>query len=224
MTGTVARSWSACLRLSPPRGMIRSTVSFCVASSASSSRPPPATRPMHPDGSPALVAASAAICASASAIASGAAFFTAVSACASTRAARLADAATSVGLEMAVAMALKGSEGRFSVHDEIVAVHRLVGGAREDLAHGLRLQADHAPQLGGGVVADALRERASGRGLAVGARGDLDGVARVELADHLDDADGKQARAPLAHGARGAGVDHERAARRLCVLAPQPEA
>ena len=65
MTGTVARSWSACLRLSPPRGMIRSTVSFCVASSASSSRPPPATRPMHPDGSPALVAASAAICASA---------------------------------------------------------------------------------------------------------------------------------------------------------------
>ena len=37
---------------SPPRGMIRSTVPFCVASSASSSRPPPATRLTQPSGSP----------------------------------------------------------------------------------------------------------------------------------------------------------------------------
>ena len=44
--------------------MIRSTVSVCVASSASSSRPPPATRLSAPSGRPAATAASAAIWAS----------------------------------------------------------------------------------------------------------------------------------------------------------------
>ncbi len=53
MTGTVATSCSAAFNPSPPRGMIRSTVSLWVASSASSSRPPPATRLTHPSGSPA---------------------------------------------------------------------------------------------------------------------------------------------------------------------------
>ena len=65
MTGTVATACSACLRLSPPRGMIRSTVSPWVASSASSSRPPPATMLTQPSGSPAATADSAAIWASA---------------------------------------------------------------------------------------------------------------------------------------------------------------
>ena len=61
MTGTLATFWSAAFKPSPPRGTIRSTVSLWVASSASSSRPPPATRPTHPSASPAPTAASAAI-------------------------------------------------------------------------------------------------------------------------------------------------------------------
>ena len=61
----MATACSAAFKPSPPRGMIRSTVSFCVASSASSSRPPPATRLTQPSGSPAATAASAAIWASA---------------------------------------------------------------------------------------------------------------------------------------------------------------
>ena len=65
MTGTVATACSASFRPSPPRGMIRSTLSRWVASSASSSRPPPATRLTQPSGSPAATAASEAICASA---------------------------------------------------------------------------------------------------------------------------------------------------------------
>ncbi len=64
MTGTVATAMSACLRPSPPRGMIRSTVSRCVASSASSSRPPPATSPTAAAGSPASATASRTIWAS----------------------------------------------------------------------------------------------------------------------------------------------------------------
>ena len=44
--------------------MIRSTTPSCVASSASSSRPPPATSAIAPSGTPAAVAASAAIAAS----------------------------------------------------------------------------------------------------------------------------------------------------------------
>ena len=48
--GTVATSVSAFFSPSPPRGMIRSTSSSWVASSASSSRPPPATRPIAPSG------------------------------------------------------------------------------------------------------------------------------------------------------------------------------
>jgi hypothetical protein len=44
--------------------MIKSTLPCCVASSASSPRPPPATRLTQPSGSPAATAASPAICAS----------------------------------------------------------------------------------------------------------------------------------------------------------------
>ena len=40
MTGTVATASSAFFSPSPPRGITRSTSPFCVASSASSSRPP----------------------------------------------------------------------------------------------------------------------------------------------------------------------------------------
>ena len=64
MTGTVATAFSAAFRPSPPRGKIRSTTPSCVASSASSSRPPPATSPIAPSGTPAPDAASAAIVAS----------------------------------------------------------------------------------------------------------------------------------------------------------------
>ena len=60
----MATSLSAAFRPSPPRGMIRSTLSLCVASSASSSRPPPATRLTQPGGNPAATDASEAICAS----------------------------------------------------------------------------------------------------------------------------------------------------------------
>ena len=63
MTGTVATAFSAAFRPSPPRGMIRSTTPSWVASSASSSRPPPATSPIAPAGTPAPSAASAAIAA-----------------------------------------------------------------------------------------------------------------------------------------------------------------
>ena len=61
MTGTVATPLSAFFSPSPPRGMMRSTTPFWVASSASSSRPPPATRTIAPSGMPALSAASAAM-------------------------------------------------------------------------------------------------------------------------------------------------------------------
>ena len=61
MTGTVATAVSAFFRPSPPRGMIRSTSRPGVASSASSSRPPPATRRDRALGQAGRVAASAAI-------------------------------------------------------------------------------------------------------------------------------------------------------------------
>ncbi len=61
MTGTVATPFSAAFSPSPPRGMIRSTTPSWVASSASSSRPPPATSDTDPAGRPDPRAASAAI-------------------------------------------------------------------------------------------------------------------------------------------------------------------
>ena len=54
MTGTVATPFSAAFSPSPPRGMMRSTTPSWVASSASSSRPPPATSTIAPAGTPAL--------------------------------------------------------------------------------------------------------------------------------------------------------------------------
>ena len=57
MTGTVATSFSAAFRPSPPRGMIRSTTPVWVASSASSDRSPPSSRASAPAGRPAAVAA-----------------------------------------------------------------------------------------------------------------------------------------------------------------------
>ena len=64
MTGTVATADSAAFRPSPPRGTMRSTSPSWVASSASSSRPPPATSETAPSGRPAAVAASRATAAS----------------------------------------------------------------------------------------------------------------------------------------------------------------
>lgn len=58
MTGTVATPFSAFFSPSPPRGMTRSTTPLWVASSASSSWPPPATSETAPSGTPAAVAAS----------------------------------------------------------------------------------------------------------------------------------------------------------------------
>ena len=58
MTGTVATPFSAAFSPSPPRGMMRSTTPSWVASSASSSRPPPATSTIAPAGTPASAAAS----------------------------------------------------------------------------------------------------------------------------------------------------------------------
>jgi hypothetical protein len=58
MTGTVATPLSALLSPSPPRGTMRSTTPVCVASSASSVWPRPATSETAPSGTPAAVAAS----------------------------------------------------------------------------------------------------------------------------------------------------------------------
>ncbi len=63
MTGTVA-PFSAAFSPSPPLGMIRSMTPACVASSANSSCPPPATSERVPAGNPAAEAASAATAAS----------------------------------------------------------------------------------------------------------------------------------------------------------------
>ena len=52
---------------------------------------------------------------------------------------------------------------------------------------------------------------------------DLDGVAGVEAALDLDDADRQQRGAALAQRPRGAGVDAQRAVRGLGVLQPQLE-
>ncbi len=64
MTGTFATALSAAFRPSPPRGMIRSITPSCVASSASSSRPPPATSDSDPAGRPSASTASEATAAS----------------------------------------------------------------------------------------------------------------------------------------------------------------
>ena len=53
MTGTVATPFKAAFRPSPPRGMIKSITPDWVASSESSSWPPPATSAITPSGSPA---------------------------------------------------------------------------------------------------------------------------------------------------------------------------
>src|SRR4051795_5165652 len=58
MTGTVAYSMSAFLRPSPPRGISRSITPACVATSRSSSRPPPATITTASGGTPTLATAS----------------------------------------------------------------------------------------------------------------------------------------------------------------------
>ena len=58
MTGTVACSFSAAFRPSPPRGMIRSTRPSWVAISRSSSRSPPATSEIAAAGRPAAATAS----------------------------------------------------------------------------------------------------------------------------------------------------------------------
>ena len=56
ITGTLATSFSARFRPSPPRGMIRSTSPSCVASSRSCSCPPPSSREVAASGSSAAAA------------------------------------------------------------------------------------------------------------------------------------------------------------------------
>ena len=58
ITGTVATSFSAAFRPSPPRGITRSTTPSCVASSASSVASPPPSSSTEPSGSPASATAS----------------------------------------------------------------------------------------------------------------------------------------------------------------------
>src|SRR6266516_2820402 len=69
--------------------------------------------------------------------------------------------------------------------DEVVAVHCLLRGVRQQLADLLGAEALDLAELAGRVVDDPLADR-----LAVG--GDLDGVTRLELALDLGDADGQQ--------------------------------
>src|SRR5438067_7586558 len=64
MTGTVAYSISAFFSPSPPRGIRRSTTPVCVATSRSSSRPPPATSATTSAGTPTDATASRASSAS----------------------------------------------------------------------------------------------------------------------------------------------------------------
>ena len=71
-------------------------------------------------------------------------------------------------------------------------------------------------ELVGGVVADPLAD--DDRAVR-----DLHGVAGVEGAAHLGDADRQQRRAAVAQRPRRAGVDDDRAARRLGVAQPQLE-
>src|SRR3954463_13663822 len=100
---------------------------------------------------------------SASAIASSAASFVALSICASARDAALAARQISGTDEVARAMregyAVGG--GRDLVENEVVAVHGLLGRARDHLAHLGGLQPAHPAQLGGGVVADPLADPAA---------------------------------------------------------------
>src|SRR5206468_12354598 len=83
--------------------------------------------------------------------------------------------------------------------------------------HLVGAQALDAPQLAGRVVDDPLADRR-----AVG--GDLYGVAGLELALHLGDADRQQAAAALAQDAGRAVVDPQRPVTWLRIAEPELEA
>ena len=71
---------------------------------------------------------------------------------------------------------------------QIITMHDLVvEGRTERLAHLLRAQSADASSVGGGVVGQSPGELLA-EGIA-----DADDVTLLELADHLDDADGEQA-------------------------------
>src|SRR5204863_9012711 len=96
---------------------------------------------------------------------------------------------------------------------EVVPVHGLLGGVRDQLADLVGAQALDPAELAGGVVDDPLAD-----GLAVGS--DLDGIARLELAIDVGDPDRQQAAAALPqHPGRAAG-DTRRAVARPRRAAP----
>src|SRR5918994_4638630 len=101
--------------------------------------------------------------------------------------------------------------------DEVVPVHRFLGGVREELPDLVGAQALDLAELGRRVVDDPLADR-----LAIG--GDLDRVAGLELAVDLGDPDRQQAAATLAQHPGGAVVDPQGAVARLRVAEPELEA
>src|SRR3954447_4650463 len=127
---------------------------------------------------------------SASAIASSASFLTEVGSPPSCRDASRAARQMSVTLAAVVAMAERLEAGRLR-QDEIVAVHGFLRGARQHLADLRALHPLDLPQLRCRAVADPLADQAR-------ALPDVHRVARDEPATDVHDAEGQQARAPLA--------------------------
>src|SRR3954470_1370182 len=161
---------------------IRSSVSRRRSISASDS---PASRPAS--RSRALASRiSGARASSASAIARSAASLSAVGSVASRREVALAARQMSVTEEAATSMAEGYRRSALRQH-EVVAVHGLLGRARQDLADLGGLQALDAAQLGGRQRDDALAQQPP----VVGGL-DLDRVAAHELTADVDDPDRQQ--------------------------------
>src|SRR5437763_704300 len=144
MTGTVAYSVSAFFNPSPPRGINRSMTPSSVATSRSSSPPLPPTTATASAGTPMLTIA---LRASSLSVARGR-----VEPCKRARGLLGGRADLRDGLRLdrhirRVPRACGGPEAL--VEHEVVAMHGLVGGTRQQLAHLDRLQADHPTQLGG---------------------------------------------------------------------------
>src|SRR5882757_9234304 len=97
--------------------------------------------------------------------------------------------------------------------DEVIAMHRLLGGVREQLADLVRPQALDPAQLSGRVVDDSLADR-----LPVARH--VDRVAGVELSLDLGDSDRQQAAAALAQDSSRPVVDAQLAVTRLRVAEP----
>src|SRR5215471_108298 len=125
----------------------------------------------------------------AAAMASSAPSFTPRGSAASCVAARLAAAQISA-TDVAVTATLTY---RLREH-EVVAMDRFFAGPWQPRPNIGRFQPAHAPELGRGVVADPLADQ-------VAVERDLDRVARVEVAGHLNDPDRQEARPALAERA-----------------------